>query len=173
MDYESFMEEYGKNHKCCPVCGSKNYSTTLVGCIFDNNHPDAYVDRNRVSCHNCGWVGIRHQMVPEEITGVDLIAIERKRQINKERFDSKHDNEHVHGELANAAASYAMEPEVRDAIIKIGPEPLDNVPLTWPFGEEWWKPTPNDRIRELTKAGALIAAEIDRLLDKQNKEAAN
>jgi hypothetical protein len=27
----------------------------------------------------------------------------------------------------------------------------------------WWKPTPSDRIRELTKAGALIAAEIDRL----------
>ena len=26
------------------------------------------------------------------------------------------------------------------------------------------KPTPDDRIRELTKAGALIAAEIDRLL---------
>ena len=29
--------------------------------------------------------------------------------------------------------------------------------------QKWWKPTPNDRVRELTKAGALIAAEIDRL----------
>jgi len=26
-----------------------------------------------------------------------------------------------------------------------------------------WKPTPDDRVRELVKAGALIAAEIDRL----------
>ena len=29
--------------------------------------------------------------------------------------------------------------------------------------EEWWKPTPKNRVRELVKAGALIAAEIDRL----------
>jgi hypothetical protein len=27
-----------------------------------------------------------------------------------------------------------------------------------------WKPSPDDRFRELVKAGALIAAEIDRLL---------
>ena len=33
----------------------------------------------------------------------------------------------------------------------------------WPWNLIWWKPTPNDRIRELVKAGALIAAEIDRL----------
>jgi hypothetical protein len=32
-----------------------------------------------------------------------------------------------------------------------------------PWGESWWKPTPEDRVRELVKAGALIAAEIDRL----------
>lgn len=35
--------------------------------------------------------------------------------------------------------------------------------MMWPFSQEWWKPTPDDRIRELAKAGALIAAEIDRL----------
>jgi len=29
--------------------------------------------------------------------------------------------------------------------------------------EKWFKPTPDDHIRQLTKAGALIAAEIDRL----------
>ena len=34
-------------------------------------------------------------------------------------------------------------------------------PYTW--AEKWWKPSPGDRIRELEKAGALIAAEIDRL----------
>jgi hypothetical protein len=31
-----------------------------------------------------------------------------------------------------------------------------------PKTESGWKPTPKDRIRELGKAGALIAAEIDR-----------
>ena len=34
----------------------------------------------------------------------------------------------------------------------------------WPWNESWWKPTPDNRIRDLEKAGALIAAEIDRLL---------
>lgn len=37
----------------------------------------------------------------------------------------------------------------------------------WPFEWSWWKPANppslQGRIRELAKAGALIAAEIDRL----------
>ena len=37
----------------------------------------------------------------------------------------------------------------------------------WPWKEAWWKPTPEDRIRELVKAGALIVAEIDRLRRKE------
>lgn len=36
-------------------------------------------------------------------------------------------------------------------------------PLRWPWEAEAFKPTPDDRVRELVKAGALIAAEIDRL----------
>jgi hypothetical protein len=36
--------------------------------------------------------------------------------------------------------------------------------MGWSCPRNFWKPTPNDRIKELTKAGALIAAEIDRLL---------
>jgi gamma-glutamylcyclotransferase (GGCT)/AIG2-like uncharacterized protein YtfP len=34
----------------------------------------------------------------------------------------------------------------------------------WPWDESAFKPSPDNRIKELTKAGALIAAEIDRLL---------
>ena len=33
----------------------------------------------------------------------------------------------------------------------------------WPWREGEWKPTPDDRVRDLAKAGALIAAEIDRI----------
>lgn len=33
---------------------------------------------------------------------------------------------------------------------------------SWPWDEEWWKPS-EDPVRNLVKAGALIAAEIDRL----------
>ena len=39
----------------------------------------------------------------------------------------------------------------------------DNVPVMFPFSSVWWKPSPENRIKELAKAGALIAAEIDRL----------
>jgi hypothetical protein len=34
--------------------------------------------------------------------------------------------------------------------------------IFWPWDQDWWKPSP-DPIRNLVKAGALIAAEIDRL----------
>jgi hypothetical protein len=34
-------------------------------------------------------------------------------------------------------------------------------PARWPWSQDWWKPT-NPR-RDLVKAGALIAAEIERL----------
>jgi hypothetical protein len=43
----------------------------------------------------------------------------------------------------------------------------------WPWDREWWKPTPNNRIRELAKAGALIAAEIDRLQRLEERKAGN
>jgi hypothetical protein len=38
----------------------------------------------------------------------------------------------------------------------------------------WWKPsTPNDSIKQLVKAGALIAAEIDRLQRVKDNETKN
>ena len=44
-------------------------------------------------------------------------------------------------------------------------------PNGWPWGVESWKPgqdhSVNSRVRELTKAGALLDAEIDRLLNMQ------
>ena len=38
------------------------------------------------------------------------------------------------------------------------------------WDDTWWKPTPDNRIKELIKAGALIAAEIDRLLAIENSK---
>jgi hypothetical protein len=37
-------------------------------------------------------------------------------------------------------------------------------------GGVWYKPSPENRIRELEKAGALIAAEIDRLLRLEERK---
>lgn len=104
-------------------------------------------------------------------SGVELIAEERQRQIEKEGWTPAHDSEHDKGELVDAAICYAMGSDV------ITYEPPMNFPnrislqqYWWPWDRQWWKPTPDNRIRELQKAGALIAAEIDRL---QNLEVTN
>lgn len=88
--------------------------------------------------------------------GVDLIAAERQRQIDAEGWTPEHDDEHGCGELAAAAACYATE-----AWMPLT-ESHRNPPPGWPWEPEWWKPT-GDAIGDLVKAGALIAAEIDRL----------
>lgn len=83
--------------------------------------------------------------------GVARIAAERQRQLDAEGYRDEHDDDHVGGELARAAAVYAIPPRHRDPSIKS---------YIWPG----WRFKPSaDRIRELEKAGALIAAEIDRL----------
>lgn len=90
-------------------------------------------------------------------TGAELIAEERERQIAAEGFTAAHDDCHVSDELVMAARAYALPPEQRRGMF----DPTDA--RVWPWDETWWRPTPNDRVRELVKAGALIAAEIDRL----------
>ena len=90
-------------------------------------------------------------------TGIGLIAEERQRQIEKEGWTAEHDAQHNHNELAEAAVCYATPGPMR--VINHD----DGIPYGWPFNKDWWKPSPQDRRRELIKAGALIAAEIDRL----------
>lgn len=105
---------------------------------------------------------------PDSLTmsrGAAMIFAERHRQIEREGWTRAHDDEHDAGELALAAICYALSPysdERRAGDYRISAGMA--VPPGWPWDAEWWKPTPKDRIRELTKAGALIAAEIDRLL---------
>ena len=88
-------------------------------------------------------------------TGIELIADERQRQITVEGWTPEHDDEHKWGALAKAAACYAVNHT--DAVV------LEDGEDAWPWSEEWDKRKyPND-IRNLVKAGALIAAEIDRV----------
>lgn len=95
--------------------------------------------------------------------GVARIAAERRRQIEREGWTAAHDNGHIGGELAMCAAIYAMHPDDRRfEEDRENDEPPRMVPIGWPFDCCDFKP--GDRIRELEKAGALIAAEIDRLL---------
>lgn len=92
------------------------------------------------------------------MTGVELIAAERKRQIEEEGWSAEHDDAtHAIGDLAKAAQCYAA------LIMYENPEYALNPPAWWPWDPKWWKPSPN-QLRNLAKAGALIAAEMDRLM---------
>ena len=90
----------------------------------------------------------------EEITksGSELIAEERQRQIEKEGWTPEHDDEWKNGEMAMAAMAYTYSRFIPSKDVLV---------LYWPWDKKSWKP--KDAIRDLVRAGALIAAEIDRL----------
>jgi hypothetical protein len=96
------------------------------------------------------------------MTGLQRIAAERKRQQEEEGWSKKHDRSHSHGELAMAASVYAAPDFAR---LYVGGD--TRIPRGWPLN---WEFKPTDRIRELEKAGALIAAELDRLEDMRIQE---
>lgn len=96
--------------------------------------------------------------------GITLITLERKRQIEKKGFTSEHDDKHVNGELSAAAGSYTALASIqtnRQVHMQVKPSEMDPHPL-WPWDESTWKPS-DDVVRNLVRAGALIAAEIDRV----------
>jgi len=81
---------------------------------------------------------------------IEAIVQERQRQIDKEGWSLEHDDEHVNGELAEAAAAYASAQLGHD--------------LLWPW-EEGFPLKPTTRRQDLIKAAALIVAEIEKLYD--------
>lgn len=84
--------------------------------------------------------------------GAELIMLERLRQIEVEGWTPEHDDQHSDGEMALAAACYILaNVDGKGA----------GMPSRWPWDAEWWKP--KDQLSNLIRAGALIAAEIDRL----------
>jgi hypothetical protein len=97
-------------------------------------------------------------------TGIDIIAAERKRQVGVKGYTPEHDDEHDLGELALAAALYVLPYDA-----KIGDEPLlkqdDYIALhiTLETGCNFFVDPEPDKLKRLAKAGALIAAEIDRI----------
>jgi hypothetical protein len=98
--------------------------------------------------------------------GHDLISKERMRQIDEEGWTKEHDqDEHTGGDLLLAGLSYGLDVVTR---LKLKDSDYEKTAKRageklWPWDEKWWKPTPDNDVRQLVKAGALIAAEIDRL----------
>lgn len=80
----------------------------------------------------------------------DVLA-ERQRQISVEGWTTARDDAYDDGQLAEAAAVYALH----------STNYAGGLPKDWPWARKWWKPGPTRRMLE--KAGALILAEIERL----------
>ena len=99
-----------------------------------------------------------------EQTGTEMIAVERLRQIEQEGWTPEHDAEHDDRALLCAARCYVVAAEWAGFINMPQPMPkwARDQAAPWLWDEEWWKPS-DDPVRNLVKAGALIAAEIDRL----------
>ena len=105
-------------------------------------------------------------------TGAILIKEERERQMELEKYSFKHDDRHNSRELASAALSYLGHYVARAWVytnelempgVIDGPDTYkrEEPPQDWPWNDKDWKP--KDPMRDLIRAGALIAAEIDRL----------
>jgi len=93
------------------------------------------------------------------MNGIELIAKERKRQQTDEGITLLHDDQHQAGELVKAAACYALV--TQNIPISCGHDTL------WPWDRAWFKP--KGPLQDLVRAGALIAAELDRLLRQQRQ----
>lgn len=99
-----------------------------------------------------------------EETGASLIAAERRRQVDVEGYTAEHDQGHE-VDLVRAAMSY-----MRAALFPLnGLQNVADPMQSWPWSSEHWKPTGDPR-RDLTKAGALIAATIDALPTPKSEE---
>lgn len=105
-------------------------------------------------------------------TGVQIIADERARQMDAEGHSAESDDAHDRGELALAAICYAA----RDGDVYLRYDDDDEIRFVdpWPWSATDDKrprdaagrlkvPADKQYVRNLAKAGALIAAEIDRM----------
>ncbi|MFU5718340.1 hypothetical protein ACM7US_11415 [Pseudomonas aeruginosa] len=85
------------------------------------------------------------------------VQAERRRQVEAEGWTPEHDDAHSYGQMARAAACYALAgssaPNDGTAALLVS--------LAWPWDEQWWKPS--TARRDMVKACALALAEIERL----------
>jgi hypothetical protein len=91
--------------------------------------------------------------------GAELIASERERQVTEEGWTDQRDDGLRRGDLAQAGVCYALRAVSEIQSSRSAARASRDF---WPWGGDWKPGASDDYIRLLTKAGALIAAEIDR-----------
>lgn len=145
------MNKYKKGDTLVIVKSTDTKNIGKVGRVTDITDGDYYT----LDClPNYAW----KENCVEYARGADLIAEERRRQIAVEGYDALHDRHHTPQVLCRAAIGYAMHEDPSKLV-------ADAAANLWPWAEEFWKP--KDHLRNLVRAGALIAAAIDRLQAEQ------
>jgi hypothetical protein len=96
-------------------------------------------------------------------TGIQMIKAERRRQITKEKWTAKHDDQrHADGTLSEAAGCYYRCAVFQENCGRLPKEATDAFrfePIGWPWEARWFK-LGASAIRTYVKAGALFQAEI-------------
>lgn len=105
-------------------------------------------------------------------TGIELIAEERQRQIEVEGYSQQHDSQHDTSEFICAAIIYAESAKRGIVSHEFGNDNeieimvrKNDLRYEFPWGDSF---KPSTDIRDLVKAGALIAATIDRILNEND-----
>lgn len=103
-----------------------------------------------------------------EMAAADVVR-ERVRQVKEERFSPSGDDRYRGGQLAQAAAAYALGSTLFGKL-PAWMKPSQVIPRCWPWSRDGWRPT--DRRMSLVKAGALILAEIERIDREESRKGA-
>jgi hypothetical protein len=108
---------------------------------------------------------VSFSILPTSKAEADVLR-ERERQFYDEGWSHDHDDLHVGGQLAIAAACYLMP--VCYVHVALGSIPMNDAawqamepPEMWPWDRGWYKP--KNKRRDLVRAAALIIAEIERM----------
>lgn len=63
QDYQSFMNQYKKDHALCPKCKHTSHYSTLVGYTYIAEHKENFKDLNDCTCTHCGDKHTYHERV--------------------------------------------------------------------------------------------------------------
>lgn len=157
-----------------PPSGSnvENEITSIVQSVNewdDRTSPDDYPEHLLITSEELTLIlrDFATTLGRSDSPAIRAIAAERRRQIESEGWTPEHDDAHTDFSLAKAACVYTAGATLA------GPDRavMDNfggagtpawMKDLWPWDISWWKP--KDRQRDLEKAGALLVAELDRLI---------
>ena len=125
----------------------------------DGNYNDSHIGVARMAWQSA--ITAAEAAQPAMTAAATDVLAERRRQVEAEGWKPDHDDAYRHGQLAGAAACYALTSAQHWQASHV----IDQL---WPWDASWWKPS--DKRRDLIKAGALILAEIERLDRAESKQ---